>query len=62
MMNNPADNTMTMGNHEFDDGPKVLRCFMDALACPVLMPNADVTQEGLVAKTGPEWFDPTRHE
>ncbi len=36
---------MTVGNHEFDDGPEVLRGFMDAVKFPVLMSNADFTAE-----------------
>ncbi len=36
---------MTVGNHEFDDGPEVLRGFMDAVGFPVLMSNADVSKE-----------------
>lgn len=40
---------MTVGNHEFDDGPEVLRGFMDALDFPVLMSNADFSGEELLA-------------
>jgi 5'-nucleotidase / UDP-sugar diphosphatase len=40
---------MTVGNHEFDDGPEVLRGFMDAVEFPVLMSNADVSGEPLLA-------------
>ena len=40
---------MTVGNHEFDDGPEVLRGFMDAVAFPVLMSNADFSGEPLLA-------------
>ena len=36
---------MTVGNHEFDDGPKVLRGFIDAVTFPVLMSNADISAE-----------------
>ena len=36
---------MTVGNHEFDDGPEVLRGFMDAVKFPVLMSNADFAAE-----------------
>ncbi len=42
---------MTVGNHEFDDGPEVLRGFMDAVEFPVLMSNADVSGEPLLADT-----------
>ncbi|MFK7938856.1 MAG: bifunctional UDP-sugar hydrolase/5'-nucleotidase [Roseovarius sp.] len=45
MMNKMGYDAMTVGNHEFDDGPEVLRGFMDALNFPVLMSNADVTGE-----------------
>ena len=38
-----------MGNHEFDDGPEVLRGFMDAVDFPVLMSNADVSREEILA-------------
>jgi len=37
---------MTVGNHEFDDGPAVLRGFIDAVKFPVLMSNADISREG----------------
>jgi 5'-nucleotidase / UDP-sugar diphosphatase len=40
---------MTVGNHEFDDGPEVLRGFVDAVQFPVLMSNADVSGEPLLA-------------
>jgi len=40
---------MTVGNHEFDDGPEVLRGFMDRVAFPVLMSNADVSAEPLLS-------------
>ena len=36
---------MTVGNHEFDDGPEVLRGFMDTVDFPVLMSNADISGE-----------------
>ena len=49
MMNQMGYDAMTVGNHEFDDGPEVLRGFMDAVEFPVLMSNADVTQEPLLA-------------
>ena len=49
MMNQMGYDAMTVGNHEFDDGPEVLRGFMDALEFPVLMSNADVTAEPLLA-------------
>ena len=49
MMNNMGYDAMTVGNHEFDDGPEVLRGFMDAVEFPVLMSNADVSREPLLA-------------
>ena len=48
MMNKLGYDGMTVGNHEFDDGPEVLRGFMDALNFPVLMSNADVSAEPLL--------------
>lgn len=45
MMNRLGYDAMTVGNHEFDDGPEVLRGFMDAVDFPVLMSNADVMAE-----------------
>ena len=51
MMNQMGYDGMTVGNHEFDDGPEVLRGFMDALEFPVLMSNADVSGEPLLADT-----------
>ncbi|WP_299777929.1 bifunctional metallophosphatase/5'-nucleotidase [uncultured Roseobacter sp.] len=49
MMNKMGYDAMTVGNHEFDDGPEVLRGFMDAVNFPVLMSNADVSAEPLLA-------------
>ena len=51
MMNKMGYDAMTVGNHEFDDGPEVLRGFMDAVNFPVLMSNADVSGEELLADT-----------
>ena len=51
MMNKLGYDGMTVGNHEFDDGPEVLRGFMDAVNFPVLMSNADVSKEELLADT-----------
>ncbi|SFR43996.1 5'-nucleotidase [Yoonia tamlensis] len=48
-MNLLGYDAMTVGNHEFDDGPEVLRGFMDAVEFPVLMSNADVSGEPLLA-------------
>ena len=49
MMNKLGYDAMTVGNHEFDDGPEVLKGFMDAVNFPVLMSNADVSGEPLLA-------------
>jgi len=49
MMNALGYDGMTVGNHEFDDGPEVLRGFMDAVEFPVLMSNADVSAEPALA-------------
>ena len=45
MMSAIGYDAMTVGNHEFDDGPDVLRAFMDTVQFPVLMSNADVSAE-----------------
>lgn len=45
MMNKLGYDGMTVGNHEFDDGPEVLRGFMDAVNFPIVMSNADVSAE-----------------
>jgi len=49
MMNKLGYDAMTVGNHEFDDGPEVLRGFMDSVGFPVLMSNADVSGEEMLA-------------
>ncbi|TNF19558.1 MAG: multifunctional 2',3'-cyclic-nucleotide 2'-phosphodiesterase/5'-nucleotidase/3'-nucleotidase [Rhodobacteraceae bacterium] len=49
MMNQMGYTAMTVGNHEFDDGPEVLRGFIDALDFPILMSNADVSGEPLLS-------------
>ena len=49
MMNKLGYDGMTVGNHEFDDGPEVLRGFMDAVDFPILMSNADYSGEELLA-------------
>ncbi|WP_282063254.1 bifunctional metallophosphatase/5'-nucleotidase [Roseobacter litoralis] len=54
MMNKMGYDAMTVGNHEFDDGPEVLRGLIDAVDFPVLMSNADVTREPLLAETLPK--------
>jgi len=48
-MNKLGYDAMTVGNHEFDDGPEVLAGFMAAVDFPVLMSNADVSMEPLLA-------------
>ncbi|WP_209503274.1 MULTISPECIES: bifunctional metallophosphatase/5'-nucleotidase [unclassified Ruegeria] len=47
-MNKLGYNAMTVGNHEFDDGPEVLRGFIDSVDFPVLMTNADIRDEELL--------------
>ncbi len=49
MMNKMSYDAMTVGNHEFDDGPEVLRDFVNAVEFPILMSNADVSGEPLLA-------------
>ncbi|NSX53413.1 bifunctional metallophosphatase/5'-nucleotidase [Parasulfitobacter algicola] len=49
MMNKMAYDAMTVGNHEFDDGPEVLRGFVETVDFPVLMSNADFSNEPLIA-------------
>ncbi|MEQ6248761.1 bifunctional metallophosphatase/5'-nucleotidase [Sulfitobacter sp. HNIBRBA3233] len=49
MMNKLGYDGMTVGNHEFDDGPEVLASFMAAIEFPILMSNADVSAEPLLA-------------
>ncbi|WP_199252692.1 bifunctional metallophosphatase/5'-nucleotidase [Chachezhania sediminis] len=49
MMNKEGYDAMTVGNHEFDDGPEVLAGFMSAVDFPVLMSNADVSNEPALA-------------
>ncbi|WP_417685018.1 bifunctional metallophosphatase/5'-nucleotidase [Roseibium sp.] len=49
MMNQLGYDAMTVGNHEFDDGPEVLRGFMDAVGFPILLSNADVSKEPQLA-------------
>jgi len=51
MMNKLGYDAMTVGNHEFDDGPEVLASFMAAVDFPILMSNADVSAEPLLADT-----------
>ena len=48
MMNKMGYTAMTVGNHEFDDGPEVLRGFVDAVNFPILMSNADISGDALL--------------
>ena len=48
MMNAMGYDAMTVGNHEFDDGPEVLREFVEAAEFPILMSNADLSGEPLL--------------
>ena len=48
-MNQLGYDAMTVGNHEFDDGPEVLGEFVGAVEFPILMSNADISQEPLLA-------------
>ncbi|MFV2034814.1 MAG: metallophosphoesterase, partial [Halocynthiibacter sp.] len=45
MMNLFGYDAMTLGNHEFDDGPEVLRDFITSLNFPVVSSNIDVGAE-----------------
>ncbi len=49
MMNKMGYDAMTVGNHEFDDGPEVLRGFVDSVNFPILMSNANIENEPLLA-------------
>jgi len=49
MMNQMGYTAMTVGNHEFNHGPEVLRGFIEAVEFPVLMSNADYTGEPMLA-------------
>ena len=56
MMNQMGYDAMTVGNHEFDDGPEVLRGFVDSVDFPVLMSNADYSGEPVDHPDLPEFF------
>ena len=45
LMNQMGYDAMAVGNHEFDDGPEVLRAFVDSVNFPVLMANANIENE-----------------
>jgi 5'-nucleotidase/UDP-sugar diphosphatase len=49
MVNKLGYDGMTVGNHEFNDGPEVLRGFIDTVNFPVLMSNADFEREKILA-------------
>ena len=49
MMNRMGYDAMTVGNHEFDDGPEVLRDFVNAVEFPILMSNADISGEPILS-------------
>ncbi len=49
MMNRLGYDAMTVGNHEFDDGPEVLAEFAGAIDFPILMSNADMSGEPALA-------------
>lgn len=42
VMNRLGYDAMTLGNHEFDDGPATLAAFIKALHFPVVAANLDV--------------------
>ena len=48
MMNKLGYDAMTVGNHEFDDGPEILREFVGAVEFPILMSNADISGEPML--------------
>lgn len=45
MMNRIGYDAMTVGNHEFDDGPQVLADFIDEIDFPILLANAEFSGE-----------------
>ncbi len=49
LMNRMGYDAMTVGNHEFDDGPEVLKGFTEAVDFPILMSNADISGEPLLS-------------
>ncbi|MEM9223176.1 MAG: 5'-nucleotidase C-terminal domain-containing protein [Pseudomonadota bacterium] len=44
IMNTIGFDAMAVGNHEFDEGPRVLRAFIDAVDFPVVMANAEIEE------------------
>ena len=53
LMNLMRYDAMALGSHEFDEGPEVALAFIDALDCPALMANADLSNEPLLAGKTP---------
>ncbi|MDH3262493.1 MAG: 5'-nucleotidase/apyrase family protein [Paracoccaceae bacterium] len=49
MMNKMGYDAMTVGNHEFDDGPEALKGFIDTIGFPILMSNADISGEQMLS-------------
>jgi len=49
MMNRFGYDAMTVGNHEFDDGPEVLRDFIGAVDFPIVSSNVEVGSEPLLS-------------
>ena len=49
MMNKMGYDAMTVGNHEFDDGPEGLKGFTEAVDFPILMSNADLSGEPILS-------------
>lgn len=49
LMNSIGYDGMTVGNHEFDDGPETLASFVKAIEFPILLSNADITREPSIA-------------
>ncbi|WP_321333981.1 bifunctional metallophosphatase/5'-nucleotidase [Breoghania sp.] len=45
LMNRIGYDAMTVGNHEFDDGPEVLAQFIDAIDFPILLANGEFSGE-----------------
>jgi len=48
-MNAIGYDAMTVGNHEFDNGPWVLASFVDSVEFPLLLANAEIDSEPLLA-------------
>jgi 5'-nucleotidase len=49
IMNALGYDTMTLGNHEFDDGDEVLASFIDGLNFPVVTANVDFSESEILA-------------